>query len=138
LAGQLLLRLTLTTGHFVEQIGFEVLSLAQVGAAAVSALSLVWWVEIPRIQWQPVVIWTVLITGLLCTAAAFTIQSWAQRYTTATRTALIYALEPVVAWITSYCLVGEGLSARGAAGAGLILSGVLLVEMKPFQYRRHL
>ena len=95
-------------------------------------------VEQPRIEWQPVVIWTVVITGLLCTAVAFTIQAWAQRFTTNTRTAIIYALEPVVAWITSYWLVGEGLSARGAAGAGLILSGVFLVEMKPFQGGKHL
>ena len=69
---------------------------------------------------------------------AFTIQAWAQHYTTSTRTALIYALEPVVAWITSYCLAGEGLSGQAAAGAALILSGVLLVEMKPFHARQHL
>lgn len=123
------------TGHFAEQIGYEVLSVTQVGAAALSALSLVWWVETPRIQWQPLVVWAILIAGLLCTALAFTIQAWAQHYTTATRTALIYALEPVVAWITSYCITGEGLSGQGATGAALILSGVLLVEMKPFHSR---
>jgi drug/metabolite transporter (DMT)-like permease len=123
------------TGHFAEEIGYEVLSVTQLGAAAVAALSLVWWVETPRIQWQPLVVCAILITGLLCTALAFTIQAWAQRYTTSTRTALIYALEPVVAWITSYCLAGEGLSGQAAAGAALILSGVLLVEMKPFQAR---
>ena len=126
------------TGHFAEQIGYEVLSVTQVGAAALSALSLVWWVETPRIQWQPLVVWAILITGLLCTALAFTIQAWAQHYTTSTRTALIYALEPVVAWITSFCIAGEGLSGQAAAGAALILSGVLLVEMKPFQARQHL
>jgi drug/metabolite transporter (DMT)-like permease len=126
------------TGHFAEQIGYEVLSVTQIGAAALSALSLAWWVETPRIQWQPLVVWAILITGLLCTALAFTIQAWAQHYTTSTRTALIYALEPVVAWITSYCIAGEGLSGRAAAGAALILSGVLLVEMKPFQARQHL
>ena len=31
------------------------------------------------------------------------------QYTTSTRTALIYMLEPVVAWITSFVLAGEGL-----------------------------
>ena len=41
----------------------------------------------------------------VCTALAFTIQAWAQQYTTSTRTALIYMLEPVVAWITSFLLV---------------------------------
>ena len=126
------------TGHFAEQIGYEVLSVAQVGAAALSALALVDWVETPRIQWQPLVVWAILITGLLCTALAFTIQAWAQHYTTSTRTALIYALEPVVAWITSFLLAGEGLSGQAAAGAALILSGVLLVEMKPFHARQHL
>jgi len=126
------------TGHFAEQIGYEVLSVTQVGAAALSALSLVWWVETPRLQWQPLVVWAILITGLLCTALAFTIQAWAQHYTTSTRTALIYALEPVVAWITSFCIAGEGLSGRAAAGAAFILSGVLLVEMKPSNARKHL
>jgi drug/metabolite transporter (DMT)-like permease len=126
------------TGHFAERIGYEVLSITQVGAAALAALTLVWWVETPRIQWQPLVVWAILITGLLCTALAFTIQAWAQHYTTSTRTALIYALEPVVAWITSYCIAGEGLSGRAAAGAVLILSGVLLVEVKPFNPRQHL
>ena len=126
------------TGHFAGQIGYEVLSVTQVGAAALSALSLVWWVETPRIQWQPLVVWAILITGLLCTALAYTIQAWAQHYTTSTRTALIFALEPVVAWITSYCIAGEGLSGRATAGAALILSGVLLVEMKPFKPRQHL
>ena len=126
------------TGHFAEQIGYEVLSVTQVGAAAIAALSLVWVVETPRIHWQPLVVWAILITGLLCTALAFTIQAWAQHYTSSTRTALIYALEPVVAWITSYCMAGEGLSGQAAAGAALILSGVLLVEMKPFEARPHL
>ena len=42
-----------------------------------------------------------------------------------TRTALIFMLEPVFAWITSYLLTGETLSARAAAGAVLILAGIL-------------
>jgi drug/metabolite transporter (DMT)-like permease len=83
------------------------------------------------------VFWAILITGLVCTAMAFTIQAWAQRYTSSTRTALIYALEPVFAGITSWLVLGEVLSGRAAAGAVLILAGVLLVEMKPFQARLH-
>jgi drug/metabolite transporter (DMT)-like permease len=126
-----------TLGHFSEKISFELLSVTQVGAAAVSSLTLFWWAETPRFQWHPVILWAILITGLFCTALAFTIQAWAQRYTTSTRTALIYALEPVVAWITSFVIAGEGLSGRAAAGAGLILGGVLLVEMKPLKLREH-
>jgi len=124
-------------GHFSEQMSFELLSVMQVSTAAVLALSLFWWVETPHVQWRPAVTYAILMTGLLATALAFTIQAWAQQYTTSTRTALIYTLEPVFAWLTSYCLVGEGLSGRAAAGAALILSGVLLVEMKPLRARLH-
>jgi len=126
-----------TLGHFSESMRFQLLSVAQVGAAAVLALSLFWWVETPHVRWRPAVICAILVTGLLATALAFTIQAWAQQYTTSTRTGLIYMLEPVFAWITSYCIVGEGLSGRAAAGAALILSGVLLVELKPLNPRLH-
>jgi drug/metabolite transporter (DMT)-like permease len=50
---------------------------------------------------------------------------------------LIFALEPVFAWITSYLVYGELLAARAAGGAGLILAGILLVELKPIARRKH-
>jgi drug/metabolite transporter (DMT)-like permease len=125
-----------TLGHFSGQMSFELLSLSQVAAAAGLSWGLLW-MEPAHLVWRPAVVCGILITGLLCTAMAFTIQAWAQRHTTSTRTALIYLLEPVVAWVTSYVLVGEGLAARAAAGAALILGGVLLVELKPFGSRPH-
>lgn len=126
-----------TLGHFSERMSFELLSIAQVAAAAVLSLTLFGWYEKPHLSWQPAVIYAILITGILATALAFTIQAWAQQYTSATRTALIYMLEPVIAWITSYLVAGEGLTGRAAAGAVLILGGVLLVEMKPLNPRLH-
>ena len=120
-----------TLGHFSEYVSFEVLSVSQIAAAAVWSLLLFPWMETPRVEWRPMVMCAILVTGLLATALAFTIQAWAQRFTSSTRTALIYLLEPVFAWLTSYFLMGEGLSGRAAAGAGLILSGVVLVEVKP-------
>jgi drug/metabolite transporter (DMT)-like permease len=126
-----------TLGHFSENMHFQLLSVAQVGAAAVLALSLFWWAETPHVRWRPAVICAILVTGLLATALAFTIQAWAQQYTTSTRTGLIYMLEPVFAWITSYGIMGEGLSERAAAGAALILGGVMLVELKPLNPRLH-
>ena len=126
-----------TLGHFSALVSFPVLSITQIGSAALCAAVLLPWVETPHITLQPLVIWAILITGLLCTGLAFTVQAWAQRYTTSTRTALIYALEPVVAWITSYVIAGETLSGRAAAGAALILGGVVLVEVKPLDSPAH-
>ena len=120
-----------TLGHFSEQMSFEVLAVTQIGVSAVLGWLLFAVLEVPRLAWRPAVVWAILITGLLATAFAFSVQAWAMQYTSATRTALIFMLEPVVAWITSYVLVGEGLSGRAAAGAVLILGGVLTVELKP-------
>jgi drug/metabolite transporter (DMT)-like permease len=71
----------------------------------------------------------VLITGLLGTAAAFTVQAWAQQFTPATHTALIFMLEPVFAWATSFVVLHERLGARAALGAAMILAGVVLSEL---------
>ena len=126
-----------TLGHFSEKMDYELLAVSQVGISAILGWALLSFVETPRVAWRPAVVWAILITGLLCTALAFSIMAWAQRYTSPARTALIFMLEPVVAWMTSYFTVGEGLSARAAAGAALILGGVAMVELKPLNPRPH-
>jgi len=126
-----------TLGHFSEKMSFEALSVIQVATAAAFAGALFWWVEPVRWVWRPGLVAAILVTGLLGTALAFTVQAWAQQYTSSARTALIFTLEPVFAWLTSYVFVGEGLSGRAAAGAALILGGVILVETKPLNPRLH-
>jgi len=125
-------------GHYSGRVSFASLSFMQVAAAGALALSTFWWVETPAIRLSPVVLVALGVTGLLATALAFTVQAWAQQHTTATRTALIYSLEPVVAWFTSYWMTGEWLSRRASAGAVLILVGILLVELKRVHSTVHL
>lgn len=71
------------------------------------------------------------IASLLATAAAFTIQSWAQQHLPPTHTALLLTLEPVFAWLVSFLFLHERLSHRSLAGAALILAGILLTELLP-------
>ena len=123
--------------HFSIKSSLEVLSLTQIATAAVVALSTFWWAETPRVRWSGGLLVALVVTGLFATALAFTVQAWAQRHTSPTRTALILALEPVFAWVTSFVLTGERLSRRGMTGGFLILSGVLLAELKPSWARRH-
>ena len=82
------------------------------------------------VVWSGRVIWGILITGLLSLALAFTVQAWAQQFTPATHTALIFSLEPVFAWLTSFLFLGERMGARGAVGAIFILAGVVISEEK--------
>ena len=124
-------------GYNSQRMDFEWLTLLQIGTCAAIALTTFWWVEAPVLRWNRQVALALVVTSLLATALAFTVQTWAQRYTTPTRTAVIFALEPVFAWATSFVLTNELLSRRAATGAILILAGILLVELKPIGRRPH-
>ncbi len=121
----------LVLGHYAPRDGFERLSVMQILTCAGLALSTWWWMEDAFLAWSFTLLAALAVTGLLATAAAFTIQTWAQQHTSPTHTALIFALEPVFAGITSFAVTGEVLSVRQAAGAVMILAGILLVELKP-------
>lgn len=116
-------------GHYSKLHGFETLAVVQVSTAALLGSVLFWFAEPIRLHLTPGVAAAVLATGLLATALAFTTQAWAQQYTSSSRAALIFALEPPVAWLTSWVLTGERLPVRGKVGAGMILAGILLVEL---------
>ena len=70
-------------------------------------------------------------TGVLATAVAFGIQTIAQRFTTATHTALIFATEPVFAALASFVIIGERLRPPQLLGGVLILTGMLTAELGP-------
>ncbi len=69
------------------------------------------------------------ITSLVATAAAFTIQSWAQQHLPPTHTALLLTLEPVFAALTSVLFLHEHLGQRALIGAALILTGIAVTEL---------
>ena len=71
-----------------------------------------------------------LITAGLATAVAFSVQTWAQRFTPPTHTAIIYSLEPVFAALVSFLVLRERLGGREMLGAGLILAGLLVSELR--------
>ncbi|MGA2882431.1 MAG: DMT family transporter [Bryobacteraceae bacterium] len=128
----------LVTGRFASEVNIGVFLVAQIATGAAVGAATFWWAEPVRIQWSVPLITALAVTSLFATALAFSIQTWAQRWTSPTRTALIFALEPVFAWITSFLLLGEVLSRRAGVGAALILAGILMVELKPFRLQPHL
>jgi drug/metabolite transporter (DMT)-like permease len=124
----------LALSRFSPRIRFQPLALLQVGFCALfMALSLPL-IEHPRIVWTPRLAMALAITAVLATAAAFSIQSWAQSVLPATHMALLLTLEPVFAWITSFLVMGERLGVRPAAGALMILAGIALTELMPMPH----
>jgi drug/metabolite transporter (DMT)-like permease len=120
----------LVLGYFSQREFFPAVALAQiVCTAALSGISLL--IEPPQAHWSGAVISAICITAVFATATAFALQTWAQQYTTATRTALIFALEPVFALAVAVSVGGEALTAAAVVGGTLILAGILAVELKP-------
>ena len=75
--------------------------------------------EKAQVVWTSRVFWGIGITGFFSLALAFSVQAWAQQYTPPTHAALIFSLEPVFAWITSFVLLGERLGIRPRRGSPL-------------------
>ena len=113
----------------------EWLTLLQIGTCAVVGLATFSIFESPFVRWSSGVILALAVTSLLATALAFYVQTWGQKYTTPLRAALIFSLEPVFAWLTSYVIEGEVLTRQALTGAACILAGILVVELKPLERR---
>jgi drug/metabolite transporter (DMT)-like permease len=116
-------------GRSTQKFPFEQMAVLQIGTGALLTAIAAPLLEHPHFRLTPAVIATVLITGVLGTAVAFTVQAWAQQFTPATHAALIFNLEPVFAWLTSYIFLHERLGIRAGAGAMLILAGILISEL---------
>lgn len=117
--------------HFSPRMGFEQLATLQVSFATLfMAISLPIF-ERPWVHWNPRVFVALGIAAVLATAVAFTVQTWAQQILPATHTAVLFTLEPVFAWLTSWIILGDRLGLRSGAGALLILAGICLTELLP-------
>jgi drug/metabolite transporter (DMT)-like permease len=116
--------------HATRTQGWQQITVVQVAVTALLMIMTVPIVEKVHVAWSPRVLWGIGITGILSLALSFAIQAWAQQFTPATHTALIFTLEPVFAWLTSFIFLGERLGTRAGVGAACILAGLLISEEK--------
>ena len=121
-------------GEYTRRHSVAALSVLQVAACAAlawiaaGALGALGW-QAPRFAWRWELYVGTAICAVLATAVAFSVQLWAQQYTTPSHAAILFTLEPVIAVITSYIVMGERLLARSMLGAAFVLGGILLAEL---------
>jgi drug/metabolite transporter (DMT)-like permease len=124
-------------GEFAPRYGFARLAVLQVVFAAGFTWIGAAWLEPIHLAWAAPGLWAALgITAVLATAVAFTTQAWAQQFTPASHTAIIFAAEPVFAWLASIALGVEALLTNQIVGALLVLGAILTIELQPFRRRR--
>jgi drug/metabolite transporter (DMT)-like permease len=121
-------------GDYTRRHSVAALSVLQVAACAVLAwvatglTSVTGW-QAARFGWQPGSLLGIAICAVFATAVAFSIQLWAQQFTTSSHAAILFTLEPVFASMTSYILLRERLGTRARLGAAFVLAGILIAEL---------
>ena len=105
--------------------------------AVIALLSLPLAFAFETVSWEGIraVMPSILYAGVLSGGVAFTLQIVAQRHTPAGEAAIIMSLESVFAALAGAWLLGDRLGPAGLAGCGLILAGVLLVQLLPLLRR---
>lgn len=121
-------------GDYTRRHSVAALSVLQVAACAVLA-----WLATAAASatlWQPAryegrweLVAAIGVCAVFATAIAFSVQLWAQQYTSSSHAAIIFTLEPVFAVITSYLVIGERLNRRSMIGALFVLAGILIAEL---------
>ena len=119
-------------GEWSSQYKPYTFSLLQIGAVAVISLiaATPGGIAVPP---DPGVWAVVGITGVLATAVAFFVQTWAQSLVSATRAAVVMTMEPVFAGLFAVVIGGNQLTLRTIAGAACILAAMLIINLKSGQ-----
>ena len=120
------------TGKFSKEVNVFLLVLFQL--ITVTILSLVFSLTLDNVTFDLNYDYTffkaIIITAIFATVYAFLIQTYMQQFTTASKTAIIFAMEPVSASIYAFLAAGEVLSLVQITGAVLIILATLIAEIK--------
>jgi drug/metabolite transporter (DMT)-like permease len=107
------------------------LTAAQFVVCAVLGLAGAVFFEPIRFHPTPGAIGALVYLTIFATVIALFVQTRYQRDTTPTRSAVIFSIEPVLASLFAYFLLGEVLGTSGMVGGGFIVAGVLISELSP-------
>lgn len=118
----------LTVARFAKGVPAGLLATLQVGACTLFMLAALP-AEHSHINLSARLTLSLIVCSLLATAAAFTIQSFAQQSLPPTHTVLLLALEPVFAALTGLLFYHQSLSSRSLLGAALIMFAIVVVEL---------
>jgi drug/metabolite transporter (DMT)-like permease len=110
---------------------YGLLTLVQVNIVALFSLIFSLFLD-PRViptQFNNQLIFSLIINSVFATFVAFVIQTSMQKYTTPTKAAIIFIMEPVSSAFFSYWIGGELLTAKQYVGTSFILLAMVFTEI---------
>ncbi len=117
--------------RFIGRSDALLLATVEIFTVAIASTLFTFVLEQPIIPTRANVWMALLVTSLLATTYAFIVQNVAQKFTSPTHTALIFLGEPVFGLVFAFILLGELLTFKQFVGCALILTGMLVAELKP-------
>ena len=116
-------------GRYTRRFSFLHLAPVQILVVGIMATLAVPFSSSRTVHWTGSLVFAFVVTAVFATAFAFSTQVWAQQYTPPAHTALIFALEPVFAALTSHFVTKEHLGEKVLVGSALILAGMVASEL---------
>ena len=116
-------------GTYTRRFSFLHLAPAQILVVAILGSVAVPFSRPCTLHWTARLVFAIAVTAVFATAFCFGTQVWAQQYTPPAHTALIFALEPVFAALTSRVVTKEHLGGKVLVGSALILAGMVISEV---------
>lgn len=123
------------TGKYSSKFPSLLLTVVQIGTVAILSIIYSFFFEDWQLAFDPSILLNnsvliaLFITSVFATALAFFAQTNFQKFTTPTRVALIFAMEPVFAAATGFIWAQDRLSASAVIGCLLILAGMIFSEV---------
>lgn len=120
----------ISVGLYAKKMDYVLLVIVQLATVFILSLLMALFFEIPEIHlsYPYNVWWGIVLTGIFATALAFYMQNRFQRYSTATKTAIIFSGEPIFAAIFAYLLLGEKVGLIAWIGGLLIVFGMIISQ----------
>ncbi len=121
----------ITTGHFIKKSTPIKLTIVQFGTVAfLSTFSALIFEKFPT-SIPMSSISAIFYLGIVCTGLAYFLQTFSQKYTKSSHTAIILSLEAVFGSVLSIMLMNEVFTIKMFIGCLAILTAILIIELKP-------
>ena len=128
----------LAIGHYTCKHDPVILTLLQLGFAALFSLAGAFFLENPPEAISFKATASILYLAIFCTLLCYLLQTICQKYSTSTKTAIILSTEALFGTLFAVLLLSEALTLRMTMGAALIFIAVIIAETKlqffPFRF----
>jgi drug/metabolite transporter (DMT)-like permease len=112
------------------------LTFIQFVSTAILAAIAIPFLETARLNVTSLFLLNLAYLAVMPTVVALYIMAKYQKYTTPTRSAVIYSMEPPIAAIFAFFIIGEQIGMIGIVGGMMILSGLIVSELSDVLFTR--